>query len=278
MSPSPLHMRRIVTGMLFVPVFLVGIFWTYGAWFAAVVVFAFFVASRVELYALYDVRSCPNITIWQVACGLFFLLSVLLDPFFVMISAGLYFGGSCLLTIRRTYVNARGECAVHGLSLIYLLGPLACFVYLRSLEHGMAYLFFILAAGCITDVGGFYGGKFFGRHKMAPHLSPNKTWEGAAGGVILSLAFILASGWVVSRWTGYTLWLKGPHRYAELALTAAAMSIVGQAGDLFESALKRDAGVKDSGVSNTGHGGWLDILDGLLWIAPAMTAYVVWMK
>jgi phosphatidate cytidylyltransferase len=74
---------------------------------------------------------------------------------------------------------------------------------------------------------------------------------------------------------GNTLWFSGPHRYGEVLLVTLTMSIVGQVGDLCESAMKRDAGVKDSGTTITGHGGYLDMMDSMLWIGPAMVVYVI---
>ncbi|MDP8243941.1 MAG: hypothetical protein P9L94_07660, partial [Candidatus Hinthialibacter antarcticus] len=68
-------LRRILTGLSFVPVFLTGILWQYGDWFTAVAVFVFFLVGRVELYALYNVKLCPNISIWQIAVGLLFMAS-----------------------------------------------------------------------------------------------------------------------------------------------------------------------------------------------------------
>lgn len=109
-----------------------------------------------------------------------------------------------------------------------------------------------------ADIGGYVAGRLFGRHKLAPSISPAKTWEGLAGGVILVLAAgLVAATWLVAE-NDYLAWLL-------LLLGVAIISVI---GDLAESLLKRQAGVKDSGRLLPGHGGLLDRLDSLLAVAP----------
>ncbi len=102
------------------------------------------------------------------------------------------------------------------------------------------------------DIAAMLGGKAFGKHFMAPTISPKKTWEGA----ICNFAASVLTGWGVGAWLGYDAWV-GP-------ACGAAVGIFGQLGDLFESALKRAAGKKDSGTLLPGHGGLLDRIDALL--------------
>ena len=114
-----------------------------------------------------------------------------------------------------------------------------------------------------------------GRTKLAPQISPNKTWEGAVAGAGLSVVMVLLTAVYQSVFLGYTLWYSRPHQYLPVLFLTVVMSAVGQTGDLCESAMKRDAGVKDSGSSFTGHGGFLDMMDAMLWIGPAMLVYVI---
>ncbi|MDP8246274.1 MAG: phosphatidate cytidylyltransferase, partial [Candidatus Hinthialibacter antarcticus] len=241
-----------------------------------VAVFVFFLVGRVELYALYNVKLCPNISIWQIAVGLLFMASSIVQPIWVIPCGLLFFWGSCILTIRHSLTGSRNEFAVHGLALIYLLGPLATLPYVRSLEHGPAFLFFLLSVACFTDTGAYFGGKLMGRTKLAPVLSPNKTWEGAVSGIALTVALVALSGYIHSHFWGKTFWIEQPYAFAELLSVTVVLSVIGQIGDLFESAIKRDSGAKDSGASNTGHGGCLDMIDGFLWIGPALAAYSIW--
>ena len=124
------------------------------------------------------------------------------------------------------------------------------------------WLMFALLLSWAGDTAALYIGRAFGRHKLAPRLSPAKSWEGAAGSVA---AGVLAGG-VYS----YYLLPGVPLRWV-LAL-AAAGNVAGQVGDLCESALKRGAGVKDSGTLLPGHGGWLDRIDSSLFSVPVVYA------
>ena len=126
----------------------------------------------------------------------------------------------------------------------------------------------LLVAVAWSDTGAYFVGRAFGRHKMAPRTSPKKSWEGAAGGVLgavlataVLLGLIRLFGW------GGAYPLAGWRVYLPLA---AALSVVGQIGDLIESMIKREAGIKDSSGVFPGHGGVLDRCDGILFAAPAL--------
>jgi phosphatidate cytidylyltransferase len=112
------------------------------------------------------------------------------------------------------------------------------------------------------DIAALYIGRPFGKHKMAPRVSPAKSWEGAAGSV--------AGGMLVGGIYAHYLIPQAP--LAEALALAAAGNIAGQLGDLCESALKRGAGVKDSGTLLPGHGGWLDRIDSSLFSVPTVYA------
>jgi len=119
----------------------------------------------------------------------------------------------------------------------------------------------------MSDTGAYFTGRAIGKHKLAPHTSPNKTWEGAIGGLVAAmlagavLYAMRAHGDITALPDYSLLWYLG---------TGAALAFVSQVGDLVESMLKRDAGVKDSGSIFPGHGGVLDRCDGILVAAPAL--------
>jgi phosphatidate cytidylyltransferase len=147
----------------------------------------------------------------------------------------------------------------------------ACWVALFELRLiGAAMLVSSMAIVWVADIGAYFAGKTFGRHKLAPHISPGKTWEGVAGGVtavlVLSLVGLLLvpdSGDAVfsSRLVVQLGWPLS----AGILLALALLSV---AGDLYESLLKRHAGVKDSGAILPGHGGVLDRIDALIPTMP----------
>jgi phosphatidate cytidylyltransferase len=160
---------------------------------------------------------------------------------------------------------------VLGVLYIVLLG--SHLVALRvgfapQLSKHLLSFFFLVIMG--ADSAAYYGGKTFGRHKLAPSVSPGKTWEGAVAGMLASL--LLA--------TGAHYWFF-PDLPLKLALPlAAAMNVISILGDLTESALKRSAGAKDTAKILPGHGGILDRLDSLLFNAPVIYyfAYAYFIK
>jgi phosphatidate cytidylyltransferase len=111
-----------------------------------------------------------------------------------------------------------------------------------------------------ADTGAYYMGKNLGKHKLVPKISPGKTWEGVAGGLILSSAFAALAS--------FTFFPELPYKYS--IPLAIVMTLVGLFGDLAESAMKRGAGAKDAASILPGHGGLLDRLDSLLFNAPIL--------
>ena len=141
-----------------------------------------------------------------------------------------------------------------GLGVLYAALPLLALTFLRREADGIALTLWTLAIVWATDIGAYFAGRAIGGPKLAPRLSPNKTWAGLIGGMVAALAV----GYAIAAATSVP-W--------QLASLAGLLAVAAQAGDLFESWLKRRAGVKDSGRLLPGHGGALDRLDGLVPVA-----------
>jgi phosphatidate cytidylyltransferase len=159
------------------------------------------------------------------------------------------------------------------LSLVYGVAIVGCFVAVLALfRHSPMYLLSVMALVWIADVGAYFSGKAFGKRKLAPSISPGKSWEGAFGGAIAvlltaALTIVCAPGapWLADTFAVRLQAQMGwPLALAILALIVAA-SVV---GDLFESLLKRRAGIKDSSNLLPGHGGVLDRIDSLIPVLP----------
>jgi phosphatidate cytidylyltransferase len=144
------------------------------------------------------------------------------------------------------------------LGIVYVVLPLAMLTLLRGAANGAFWILLTLAVVFVGDTSAYHVGSRFGRHKLCPSVSPGKTVEGAAGGLMGNLA----AGSLVK-----LLFLPALPWAGSLIFFAAA-GIAGQIGDLFESQLKRWGGVKDSGTLLPGHGGILDRIDALLFAAP----------
>jgi len=146
----------------------------------------------------------------------------------------------------------------------YVAVLLGHFILIRQSAHGIALIFFVLLITWLADTGGFVFGLSFGRHALAPTLSPKKTIEGLIGGVIFSvLGAIISHFWFIPF---FSLW--------ECAILGVGMALIGTLGDLAESAIKRSVSIKDSGTIIPGHGGVLDRVDSLLLTGPVLYYYV----
>ena len=146
---------------------------------------------------------------------------------------------------------------VHG--LVYIAVMISSLILLRGeAQSGVAWVFYVLflVAGC--DTGAYYAGTYFGKHKLCPSVSPKKTIEGFLGGMI----FVLVSGLLVKHWFFPSFSIVSTIVFLFL------VSVIGPCGDLYESILKRTGGIKDSGSIIPGHGGILDRIDALLFVAP----------
>jgi phosphatidate cytidylyltransferase len=166
------------------------------------------------------------------------------------------------LWTRRPLVETLPAAGISSSAMLLVAFPLSFAIRLHGLgREGPWLLLFALAITWANDTVAYFVGRAIGKHRLAPGLSPKKTWEGSIAGFAASLLV----GWLFSRW------LTGP--VPHLLIMAALGNVAGQAGDLLESAYKRSAGVKDSGGLLPGHGGVLDRIDALILAIPVVWYY-----
>ncbi|MGI9507260.1 MAG: phosphatidate cytidylyltransferase, partial [Geminicoccaceae bacterium] len=152
-----------------------------------------------------------------------------------------------------------------GLGVLYLSVPLLAMVWLRALpEIGLVTILWLFFVVWSTDIMAYVVGRKVGGAKLAPSISPGKTWSGLLGG--------MAGAAIVGAVMSFAM---EPFRLLPSILLAAGLAVVAQIGDLAESALKRQAGVKDSGGLIPGHGGLFDRIDGLLFAAPVLAVVMM---
>lgn len=148
----------------------------------------------------------------------------------------------------------------------YIALAVASAIMLRRDPYGLDGMLFVILCVVATDSSAYFGGKRFGRHKLAAKLSPGKTWEGLGCGMVSAGI----AGGCAAALEGYPFSLVGG------VLIGMLLAVVSQMGDLLESAVKRTAGVKNSGTILPGHGGLLDRMDGYLTAMPLFYGLVMW--
>jgi len=258
---------RIVTAVVLLPVVLVLL--ALGGWWCAGLVsvaaagcageYAWITQRRVGPAAVLSVVGAALMPLVAAADPLGFGLFAfwILAAVFVAASIEALFAGDREHAPTRT-AHAVTGCLYAGLGL----APIAA---LRVGPSGLQWVISALVITWANDTSAYFAGRLFGRHKLHPAVSPNKTWEGFLGGAVGSVAGMFVARWVVFH--GLT-----PVDCVALGLLGA---VLGPLGDLCESMLKRAHGVKDSGKLIPGHGGLLDRVDALLFNAPAVYLYVV---
>jgi phosphatidate cytidylyltransferase len=246
-------MKRIATALVLIPIIVWVVLaapeWTFKAVLAAVGLIAF--------YEYDQIAGSNNIARpgWPgMIAGLAFMLAP--APDVVVVAVAIV---AMLFALRVSdLAGSMAAAAAFVFGVVYIFGAWRCAIGLRSINPH--WLMFALLLSWVGDTAAMYVGKAFGRHRMAPRVSPGKTWEGAAG----SLAGGIAGG------IAYAHFFLPAASIAAVAGVAALGNIAGQVGDLCESAMKRGAGVKDSGTSLPGHGGWLDRIDSTLFSVPVV--------
>ena len=159
----------------------------------------------------------------------------------------------------------------------YAIAIFGCFLAIVVLfHHSPLYLLSVLVIVWAADIGAYFSGKAFGKHKLAPSISPGKSWEGAVGGWILVLLMALGFSFVPALADTFPMRLLATWGWAGLLAAMTVLVAASVAGDLFESMLKRRAGIKDSSNLLPGHGGVLDRVDALIPVLPLAALLSFW--
>lgn len=253
---------RILSALVGIPVILLSVW--YGGLLWSIVVLIIAVMGIFEMYHLWGKL---NVHIWLPGS----LLGVLLFVGSAYFVKGDLFGGAILLIllVLVCYLVAVypaftfTDLAATLLTPIYAGWLLTHMVLLRQLPGGFNYVLLVLVATWSTDTFAYFVGINLGKRKLAPVISPNKSVEGSAGGVAGSILAALVVGLA-----------DGRLMVMDCVVLGVIIGIVGQLGDLLESAFKRMAGVKDSGKLIPGHGGILDRFDSLYFTAPLVYYYI----
>jgi phosphatidate cytidylyltransferase len=264
-------MKRILTALVLIPLVLALVFLG-PRWLVIVATAALAGLAAWEYLGLAEKGGArpPRIAVLVAIIALFVGNSQYPDLTGVIFSA-LSLGLLVYCTFRSTVERVMPDVAISVFCLAYTGLFLLAVPALREQANGPSLVAFLLCVVWAGDIVALYVGRAWGRHKLAPRLSPNKTWEGAAGSVAGSL---LAAGGLLGLADWLTQWNSVRLSYPEdiwfWLVLAVVVNVAAQVGDLAESALKRSVGVKDSGTLLPGHGGILDRIDALLLAAPVL--------
>lgn len=263
--------RRILSAVFFIPILLYCLFshsrypWGLGI----LIAFVSLLGTR-EFYHFVKVKGCSPFCLFGYLMALFFCACGVFWPYLasptqitIFLILGSFLLGIYNYNPKNNHSLLRISTTVLG--VLYIALPLSLLLYIWQLPRGGYYLFWLIGVTWFCDTGAYAVGTIFGKHKLCPAISPNKTIEGAIGGILFSLITAIIITWIFDHY--YVTRLFSPMLNLVYAFCIA---IITQLGDLAESILKREVGLKDSGNTYTGHGGILDIIDSLLFTGPAL--------
>jgi phosphatidate cytidylyltransferase len=232
-------------------------------------------ATVLVIFGLLGTQLTAQSQTLDIAETLLTLLGISTIAVFVFLAVGMR---------RRQLATVFPAAATSLAAILYVAVPLALLLVIRELWAGAFLLLYLLLVVWTGDTCAYYAGRAFGRRKLAPRISPGKTWEGTVaslagavvvGGVLLTHApqisrWLYAAGLVARR---HAYLAQHPPSLADAVILSAILNVAAQLGDLIESLIKRGAGIKDSGALLPGHGGILDRIDALLLAAPVLWYY-----
>jgi phosphatidate cytidylyltransferase len=251
-------MKRVITALFLVPIAV------YSALFAPWWLFV----AVIAMVALLCFREYAEITQSFAPLGYVAGLLILIAPqhetiLLILLRA---LATTCLTLTGPDLGQAFVRTCALLLGIVYIFGAWKTGILLHDINPN--WLMFGLLVNWVGDTGAYYVGRKFGQHKLAPMVSPGKSWEGAAASVVTGVVFGLI--YLPLTIKGTSLLVSG--------LLALAANVAGQVGDLAESAIKRGAGVKDSGTLLPGHGGLLDRVDSTLFALPVLYSLLTFLR
>ncbi len=261
-------LSRVLTALLllavFVPAALWAPAWLWAALMAGVVGMAAFEWARLSHFPLHAARAYA-VLLAAVALALPHLLGALWPAFqtgLILLAVAFWLVVAPLWLLGRWHAERPFVRAATG--VVLLLPTFVALLFLHG--RGPGVLLAVIAIVWIADTAAYFSGRRFGRHKLAPAISPGKTWEGVAGALVALVAY--AGG----------LALLAGMPLLSLSLMVAGLLYLSVLGDLFESWIKRVSGMKDSGAMLPGHGGVLDRIDALTSTLPVATGMLMWLE
>ncbi len=263
--------KRLRTALWAIPILVAAVWFDQPLPWFTILVAIWGMLAVTEFYKMGEKIKIAPLTFFGVLWTFLFILSPQLDSRYltppILVTSGVVLSLVWLL-VRQRREGAFLDWVWTLGGILYVGWLLSYFVGLRGLEDGRNWVFLAIIVTFASDTAAYFVGKALGRHKLAPAISPGKTWEGTIGGflgaIVIALLFTLPTP------------LQLPIGYGQAILLGFLISLFGQLGDLAESLLKRNTGVKDSGGLLAGHGGFLDRIDSIVFAGVVVYYYVVW--
>ncbi len=291
-------MKRVVTAVILIPLVILALFKA-PLWLFTLVVMGVALLAAKEFLGIveaYGLRPFHGLSYLFLVCGFLVQASSFVSDgrLFQNVGAAAFVAGMGALAVllvsplvllaasmrRDPLSQALPDAALSFMVLPYIGVTLSCMVTLRAMENGALFLLYVMLLVWTGDIAALYVGRAIGKHKLAPRVSPGKTWEGAVASVLGAVVVgLLLFRFILPVYNGLIqLHLVSPNSAANVPgdlapiwlvlLFAVCINVAAQVGDLVESAIKRGAGLKDSGSLLPGHGGMLDRIDALLFALP----------
>ena len=270
--------KRFVTALWGIPLLVAAVWFDQPLPWFTLLIAVWGILSIFEFYRLVSVTRVLPLTYFVIILSLLIILSRdstllstiesyfdsnLLIPLLLTLSVLLPLIG-LLRRREKAFISWGWTVAV----ILYVGWLLSYLVALRGMDGGRNWVFFVFLTTFASDTTAFFIGKALGRHRLAPSISPGKTWEGAIGGIVGSI--------IISLFFTLPTPLNLPLSWGQEVLLGVLVCIFGQLGDLVESLFKRNIGVKDSSQAIPGHGGFLDRMDSILFAGVVVYYYVIW--
>jgi phosphatidate cytidylyltransferase len=260
---------RVLSSLALAPILFIVVWLLPPAYFTGLVVFAAAI-GQYELYSMAKARGITPLTTGGIVLGSLIVINFY-RPLYPYVGGPLFWTTLCVLAVmiarlfsRRAVEGALEDIAVTVTGIFYVALLFGFQVAIHAGAPGRRWLVFLYLVIWASDTGAYYVGTAFGRHRLYEKISPKKSIEGLAGGLLASMVIALLC----------KVWLVPSAGFLEAAVLGAFLAAFGTLGDLVESLIKRSAGVKDSGTLIPGHGGILDRMDSMLFAAPVLFYYL----
>lgn len=257
--------KRFISAFCVLPVLIAAILFEHPVPWLTIFIAGWGALAVFEFYHITG-SDKPLLSVLGITLTVLFIISPHIpDPTFLpaVMTFGLIVPLIVLLTYRKSLFIGWAWMVAGALYIGWLL---RYYVAMRSLDDGRYWVLLVLLTVFAFDTAAFFVGRAIGRRRLAPRVSPGKTWEGTIAGAVAALAAAVGLSFAVGL----------PISWWEAALLGFIVAIFGQIGDLVESLLKRSTGVKDSGRLMPGHGGILDRTDSVAFVGPLVYYYIVW--